>query len=92
MASVYSLYANSTFIFIIFIGIFATIYGVMGDKFNRITPFNSILTVSTILIIAFGLISLFYIKAVPSVFTRYVIMVSNISLLVMALSLFILSN
>lgn len=92
MASAFSLHTNSTMIFFIFLGLLATIYGVIGDKFTKITPFNNILGVSSILVLAFGLISLFYIKAVPSAFHKYVILVSNLSLLLMALSLYILSK
>jgi len=92
MASLFSLYATKTFMFFIFLALFGTIYGMIHENIDKIKPFNTILFVSTLLILAFGTISLFYVKAIPRIFEKYVFIVSSLCLILMGSSLYILSN
>lgn len=78
------------------LGIFAvlvgSVYGIVvntinADAMSKVKDaFTGIFTASTILIVAFALLSLYYITAVPSVFPKYFIIVSSFSLFLSLLS------
>ena len=94
----FSTYGLPLVLLTIFAAMCSTLYWGLTNKIDAqmlsevTSPLKQITIISLILIILFAIISLFYIRAVPSVFENYVILVVNLSIAISLLSICLISD